>query len=542
MALYRDRTVEIPKHTYRQKRARSGLEYIYLYTKSFRNEAGQSRHHSTLIGLYDPATGRMHPNDHYYELLDVPNDMTDGEIYNVGYAAVVEACFEDLGMLDTLEKAFGTTRAKELRSIAAYMVKEGCVMSYVDDFTEKEFFASFDRVLTSQQVSDLFESITESEMESFYRGWIPTVAEDGYLCYDVTSVSTYSQMTTEAEYGYNRDHDRLPQLNLGLFTSEKSRYPVYLFPYNGSVNDMSNVVYACKNAKAAGLEGKIQVVMDGGFFDAKKLRELTDEGLICTVGMPIYSKLSRDYVDQFGQDLYNPCYLLNYSGTYGKILEGQEVLGLQGRVFIGLCVKSREMLNDDLNAKIERYTMELRGIAKYQTAVRQTKYTNLFDIEMADDGKHFTFSLNREKELSARKYFGYFLIFTQDPLASPDDILRAYREKDLDEKMFYDIKVYMQGRRPRTHRQETFQGKYFAVLIALILRTWLKRKLAEYKKANHLTLKRCLMKLSDIRIYQDQSNIRFLKALTAEQRILLDACGVDVNHLESICKNKLNSR
>lgn len=537
--IYRERVVDIPPHTYTQKKLGSGQEYIYLYTKSYRNELGQSRHHSSVIGLYDPASGKMHPNDHYYELLGIAKESINGEVYNVGYSAVVESCFQDLKLIDVLTMVFGAERAHELRAIAGYMVKEGCVMSYVDDFTRKELFASINKILTSQRVSDLFESITEKEMEMFYRQWIPMVAEDGYLCYDVTSVSTYSKMIMEAEYGYNRDHETLPQLNLGLFTAEKSRYPVYLFPYNGSVNDMSNVVYACKNAKAAGIHGRIQVVMDGGFFDRKKLQELSDEGLICTVGMPICLNLTKKYVDDHGQDLYSPCYLLNYSGTYGKILEGQEVMGLKGRVFIGLCVKSREMLNDDLNAKIERYAMELQEIAKYETAVKHSKYTNLFDLKVDKNGVGFNFSLNREKELKSRKYFGYFLIFTQDTLASPEDILTAYREKDLDEKMFYDLKVYMEGKRPRVHRQETFQGKYFAVLIAIILRTWLKQRLRDYKMAYHLTLKRCLMKLSDIRIYQDQFDIRYLKALTAEQRKLLEICDVDANYLENLFKNTL---
>ena len=76
-------------------------------------------------------------------------------------------------------------------------------------------------------------------------------------------------------------------------------------------------------------------------------------------------------------------------------------------------------------------------------------------------------------------------------------------------------------------------------MIAIILRTWLKQRLRDYKMAYHLTLKRCLMKLSDIRIYQDQFDIRYLKALTAEQRKLLEICDVDANYLENLFKNTL---
>ena len=123
--------------------------------------------------------------------------------------------------------------------------------------------------------------------------------------------------------------------------------------------------------------------------------------------------------------------------------------------------------------------------------------------------------------------------------ATADDIIKYYREKDLDEKMFYGIKVYMNGRHPRVHSQPAFEGKYFAVFLALILRTWLKQKLDDYKKSHHLTLKRCIMKLSDVRIYQDERGVRYLKAITAEQRTLLNLCGVDEEELEKTCRKIL---
>ena len=540
MAIYRDRLVDVPNHTYKQLNKKNGTEYVYIYTEYFRNESGKSRNRSKAIGVFDSESQRMHPNDNYFSIMDVPMERVEGDVKNVGFSAVTQACFEELGIMEILCDVFDERTAKLIRSICAYIVKEGCVMSYIDDFTEKEFYSNVNEIVTSQMASEIFDSITQAQMNEFYRCWIPKTAE-GYLCYDVTSVSTYSKMTSEAEYGYNRDHDRLPQLNIGLFTSEKTAYPVYMVNYNGSTNDMSNVIYACRNARSAGLKGEFLAVLDGGFFNQKKLHGLCEESITFIVGMPMCLDISKGYVDSYGAGLYTAEHLLGYSGTYGMMIEEQEVLGIHGRVLIGLCTDSREMLNDDLTGKIMRYKEEMDQIAKYDTVIKKKKYTGLFDIDRSADGNGFIYRLNRKKELAARKYFGYFTIFTTDKKATASDIVSYYRDKDLDEKMFFDMKVYMNGRRARTHKQSTFDGKYFIVFITLILRTWLKKKLGAYKKSHHLTLKRCLMKLSDVRIYQDNSIVRYLKSVTSEQRELLKLCGVDASQLENACCAELRS-
>ena len=537
--VYRNRLVEIPEDkTYVQVNQKTGNVYVYMYTHFYRNADGKARNESKSIGI--KASGNMmYPNDNYYRLCPEAEERIESDVLNVGFTSVVQSCFQELGLSEILDNVFGSKCAARLRAICSYIVKEGCVMSYIDDFTEKEFFTSINEIISSQIVSDVFAEITNRQMLAFYSNWIPKVVSDGYICYDITSISTYSRMITEAEYGYNRDHDQLPQLNLGLFTSEDTGYPVYMVTYNGSVNDKSDIVYACENARAAGLNKKFLAVMDGGFFDSKKLQAIYNEGITFTVGMPAYLNDAKTIISTWGNDLYDPKYLLSYSGTYGKMIDDVEIFGIKGRVFIGLCTESREFLNDDLSSKIYRYREEIEIIAKYSTVIKHKKYTDLFDFVPNQGDNGFTYSLNKDKEIAARRNFGYFAIFTTDMKATADDIIKYYREKDLDEKMFYDIKVYMNGRHPRIHSQSRFEGKYFAVFLALILRTWLKQKLHDYKTAHHLTLKRCLMKLSDVRIYQDERGVRYLKSLTAEQRTLLNLCGVDEKVLETTCRKAL---
>ena len=244
MTVYKDTLVPIPPHSYVQKAG--GVFYNYTYTSFFRNEHGNSRNKSRITGIRPGRdSDQMYPNDNYYTLMKMPRKRKESSVINIGFTAVTEAAFNDLGLLDVLTQAVGKKRAVQIRSVCAYMVKEGCIMSYIDHFTQEEYFRHVDEVLSSQMVSDIFMDLTEDEMNDFYAEWIPKKNSEHYICYDVTSISTYSKMIHEGEYGYNRDYDDLPQMNLGLFTSEENKYPLYLARYNGSVNDASNLVHAC---------------------------------------------------------------------------------------------------------------------------------------------------------------------------------------------------------------------------------------------------------------------------------------------------------
>ncbi len=120
-------------------------------------------------------------------------------------------------------------------------------------------------------------------------------------------------------------------------------------------------------------------------------------------------------------------------------------------------------MNGGLDAKIERYEEELKSIAKYSTAIKNKKYTGIFDFQKQPGGDGYTYEKNREKICAARKNFGKFAIFTTDRNITAQGIIDAYRDKDFDEKQFYDLKQYMDARRPRVQSQKTFDGKYGCV-------------------------------------------------------------------------------
>lgn len=527
MAIYHNEIIDIPPKAFFHKR--KDIRYVYIYTKFYRNSDGMARNHSLCIGKKISDT-KMNPNDNYYCYFNIEKESNDTEVVKVGYSMIVERCFKETGLNKILSNNFGIDICNDIKVIASYLVQGGSSMSYVDDYMKEHCFSNRSQIITSQRISEIFENIMNKDLNNFFKQWIKKVAGKDYICYDITSVSTYSDWITHAEYGYNRDHEDLKQINIGLFTAESTKTPVYYENYNGSLTDKTNLINVIKNVKDKGIK-KVKVVMDGGFFDKERLLELFNSGLTFTIGMPGNLKLSKEIISNNNSDLYTSKYSTNYKNTFGKLID-YELFGIKGKVFVGLDTNTRNLKLEDLNRKVAQYTDELNNSRKkYSTVIKEKKYTALFKINEKENSKGFTFELDESKIAEMSANYGYFLIFTTDMNATANNIIYHYREKDTDEKMFYALKNYNDLNRLRTHSQKTTDGKVFVSFISLILRSWLNEKIYEYKKISHLTLKKIILKLGDIQVLHNNNDVRYLKSVTKEQKKILDYFGLNTDDI-----------
>jgi hypothetical protein len=94
---------------------------------------------------------------------------------------------------------------------------------------------------SSQGISKLFDTITPKHRDIFFHQWLKQFRENEYLAVDITSISSYSETNEYLEFGYNRDHERLKQINLCTLFGQKSYLPIYQTEFNGSLNDVSTL-------------------------------------------------------------------------------------------------------------------------------------------------------------------------------------------------------------------------------------------------------------------------------------------------------------
>lgn len=130
------------------------------------------------------------------------------------------------------------------------------------------------------------------------------------------------------EWGYNRDKEKLPQINIGMYYGEECGLPLYYRIYPGSISDKAHLKYM---AASNGLidNRKTRFVMDRGFYSGENLRYLTEQGCRFVIALPGSLKYCTELVQKHREELINHSeYRLGKGLPYGKAFE-TKVLGFR---------------------------------------------------------------------------------------------------------------------------------------------------------------------------------------------------------------------
>ncbi len=149
--------------------------------------------------------------------------------------------------------------------------------------------------LSSQRISELLTAMTENQRDEFYSSWIEQAQENEYIALDITSISSYSQLLESSEWGYNRDHEDLPQINLCMLFGEDSRLPIYQISYRGSLKEVTILRTPLEEVTSLVPDCAIHIVMDKGFYSRKNIDEMLNPNrpVHFLVSVPFTSALPR---------------------------------------------------------------------------------------------------------------------------------------------------------------------------------------------------------------------------------------------------------
>jgi hypothetical protein len=389
-------------------------KYVCKYIQYFRNADGKPRNKAVVIGKYDPVHNQMRPNAKYFELYSIAPEFSDTEVYDFGFAYLVHKCAEDSGLLPCLSEAFGE-RAMDILVIAAYTLRESNAMDGIDDWLERTYFNGFDKILTSRSTSRLFSVISQTQTRYFFREWVKKVDCGGNICYDVTSVSSYSRTMSDIEYGYNRDGEDLPQFKLGMFCDEKSKLPLYYNRYNGSLTDKTNLSFVLANAKSVGIRN-VKFVLGGGFVNEDSFQSLNERGTAFTMGIPAYLDIAREMINSHSAGIDSYANKVAERELY-RVGKNTEIYGISGRLPLYYAPMSHAQLRNEMSERIQLLSAELSKLRRYPKS-KLKRYTDYFTVAKHSDDSRFDFSLNTANIDKLRFRKGFFLIFTTDSTAT----------------------------------------------------------------------------------------------------------------------------
>ena len=535
--------------------------YLRYRVESYRDAKGRKKHKRLTIGkiMVDETVGQEYfcPNDTYYtEILKqpVPENATGKKRGRArkavpepepvpyseknsplafGYMMACLSIVRELGLDKMLEDSFGSLAMPIITAASFFAAGAPGGLTNIDHFTEKNMcFTS--KVMTSSDLSELYSNLNAPLRNDFFRKWIEKCRENDFICYDVTSISCCSERIPLISYGYNRDKEQLPQFNFGMFCTIKTGMPLYFCPYNGSINDFTNLPYVIDNARNAGIKDTdhLTLVMDGGFSTIETIEKARDHGFDLIVGAPCdFGVKIRERLLAWDHGSHREDKLILLSEETIRCHEESFSVGrVKTRLLLFRSPQSTLREETSLTTLLNRLHAELNDRTKISDKAARD-YEPFFRIAINRKDGSFTYERDDDMFKTALSLCGSFALFCTRQELDCEEVLDLYRRKDCVEKAFGALKNDILNERLRTHSVETLNGKLFLAFIGLIIRKTFEAKLKQYLKKNRMGLDSALDRLGDILCQKRNGTWHLIKAMTKQQRELSEILNLPIDRL-----------
>jgi transposase len=514
---------------------------VYLYESvSYRDGEGRPRNRRKPIGKIDPVTEQPIYKPDYLERMaavgrpieiiqtDVSftlGDILRSSIRDYGAFYLFRRLAEQIGLLNTLRESL-PGRWEEIFNLAAYLVSTGDPFAYCEDWlASTEAFAV--GPMTSQRISELLAGITKEERDNFYHSWCSFRSEMEYLALDITSTSSYSELIDSVEWGYNRDGENLPQINICLLMGYQSRYPIYQSVYSGSLKDVTTLQATIDIFRALAGEKPMVAVMDKGFFSTKNVNAMLSEQqhVEFIIAVPFTNKFAKGLIKSESKGIDT---LSNTIVTGKDSLRAVTKLcpwNKDYNVYAHVYYNARKALGirEDLYAHVA--VLKEQAMERPEKYVNNQEYTKYLLIQRSEkENGEYTVNL-REDVVEAELETSGWLVVISNCVTNAKEAIKIYREKDIVEKGFLRLKNSLDLGRLRVHSEGSMQNKVFIGFISLILLSGIHNVMVDKKLYGRMTMRKLILTLSKLRL-QVVNGARVLFPVTREQRSIYEAFGI----------------
>ncbi len=221
----------------------NGKIYVYSNVSVYDKETKKVKHIRKSIGHLDPATGEVVPNRRKGDIARKKAETKEPAgrcvVENTGIQSLLDKAVSDIGLTVPLTAVFPDDW-KRILTCAYYLVSEGGALCHIEQW-QRMYPSPCRSLLASQRVSELLVRITPALQQNFFSRWIDVNRQKDVYAMDITSVSSYSELIDFVRWGYNRDGEKLPQINLLMLTGVTSHMPLYYRIIPGSIKDVNTL-------------------------------------------------------------------------------------------------------------------------------------------------------------------------------------------------------------------------------------------------------------------------------------------------------------
>lgn len=440
--------------------------------------------------------------------------LSTGHVLEYGRPLLLSSLADRLGLRKALEMAYGKDDASVILSAGIYEVCTGDALCRLQEWAADTILSDEAPGLCPAALTRVCRRIGANEEAEtvFHRQWFKACGMPRALISDTTSVSGYSEKLACLEWGYNRDHEELPQVNLNMVYSRETQLPLYLRMIFGSVSDVATIVTTAKIIGELGLR-RYSFSLDRGFFSEENLWYFHDNGIDFTIGVPLDANrqtMAGRLLDRCRDRLlhafssvisFDGTTLNHKTATYiirrkNSRTGCKETFKATAHIYLDQTRRAEEMrklqellhgvLNDFARSSFE----DVDQAAEWLAAKVGKNRTGLFVLTERSKGslkkpikyalsKDGCFRLNvRELEYArATRNMGFFMILNSKPEADGEQTLRDNRSRDLQEKVFDILKNSTGNSRLRVSDDDTLKGRLLIAFVAVVLHKAVENKL-----------------------------------------------------------------
>lgn len=477
---------------------KTGVTYVYSVTSYWDKEKKAPRNRQVCIGKLDKETGEIVPTMRKRKIIERAS-VSPGVTATVRVAGpfmLLNQLSEETGLTSLVKRCFPEQHAM-IMSLVHFIVHKGLPLSRSESWSSGHLHP-MEGIIASQRISELLVKITESDRQRFLSLWLTKMTEGDYLCYDITSVSSYSRGNEYIKFGYNRDGESLPQINLAMLFGQKSKLPAYYRRMQGNISDVATLKTTVKSLDFLGAS-PLNLVLDRGFYSESNITELLDKRYHFTIAVPSGLKWVQSLINLHYESISSP---RNYrqiddDESLHVVTERRSWGEKRRRVYLHIYYNAAQAAKE-----FDRFTRELLAYKEEVESNRRHKdheenYARFLCIRNTPKrGMRVTFN-DPEIQKHRKRYAGFFCILSSK-IKDPMDALRIYREKDSVENSFDDLKNALDMKRLRIHSAAAMDSRLFLQFLALILVCRIRNTTRDDKKLRNLTVREIMEEMETL--------------------------------------------
>ena len=489
--------------------------YLYEVTSYWDKEKKQARQHRKYIGKKDPHTGQA---------VLTQKGRSPRAALDYGQVYLLQEMARRIGLCQLLQKAF-PDHYENLLALAYFEMSEAAPL-YLFPYWAESTHLNSGQALSSQKLTDMTRQIgqMQQERESFIQQWIRKHKQFAQpVVFDITSLSSYSRQLSDVEWGYNRDGENLPQINLGMIYDQTSQLPLFYQIYPGSIRDVSTLKNIVKRLQLFELTD-ITFVLDRGFYSALNVEEMHNAGIRFIIPMPRTVNLFAELYQAHQQQLHDPNAAFAFKD---EILYHYQTPATIKTVHLTAHLFFNQQLRTDQSTRFLKQLIEIETVLNrqpFQTKAEAEEHlTSHFKaaapfLKLNWEAEKLTISRDPKSIENQVALMGIYTILTNHPNLEHQRLLQWYRQKDLLEKTFDTLKNEFDGKRLRAQSTEAVEGRMFIKFISLILHAAISKTMHEKELFKTYSIREVMAELKKLRIVEMKNGQTFLTEISKKQK------------------------